>query len=163
MIYAWLVFSWNYQHWLSKLCVTLNLTWKDMVLLDIEYHAVSHLKSYTTKYYFNLSRSNACSLNTLQLVSLGSGALRIATLALQFLPRIWFPAHNSLVGTLWKRYGQDLVKEVSGFKKLDFEYRKALLDLDFVIPCRNSNLISKFLNFKVSNKQLPSSAYYITC
>ena len=61
-------------------------------------------------------------------MSLGSAALRSVTVALLFLARISFPAHNSLVGTLRKRYGQDLVKEVRALEKLDFKYRKALLE-----------------------------------
>ena len=58
-----------------------------------------------------------------------SAALRIATVALLFLARIRFPAHNLLVGTLWKRYGQDMVKEVRPLEKLDFKYRKPLKTL----------------------------------
>ena len=56
-------------------------------------------------------------------MSLGSTTLRIAMVVLLFLARIRFPAHNSLVGTLHKRYGQDLVKEVRDLEKLDFKYR----------------------------------------
>ena len=62
-----------------------------------------------------------------------------------------------------KKHGQDLVKEVRVLEKLDFKYRKALLDIEFLIPCRNCNDIPKFLHFKVSNRQLRSSATYITC
>ena len=76
-----------------------------------------------------------------------------------FLARIRFTAHNSLAGTLRKRYGQDLVKEIRVLEKLDFQCRKPLLDLS----CRNNNVIPKFLHFKVSNKQLRSSAAYIAC
>lgn len=52
---------------------------------------------------------------------LESAALQITTIALLFLAGIRFPAHNSLVGTLQKRYGQDLVKEVRALEKLDFK------------------------------------------
>ena len=38
-----------------------------------------------------------------------------------FLARVRFPAYNSLVGTLQKRYGQDLIKEVRALEKLDFK------------------------------------------
>ena len=96
-------------------------------------------------------------------MSLGSAASRITMVTLLFLIRIRFQAYNSLVGTLWKRCGQDLVKEVRALEKLDFKYRKALLDLNFLTSCRNNNVIPKFLHFKVSNKQLRSSAAYITC
>ena len=79
---------------------------------------------------------------------LESAALRITTIALLFLAGIRFPAHNSLVGTLQKRYGQDLVKEVRALEKLDFKYRKGLLHFEFLISCR-SNTIPKFLHFKI--------------
>ena len=82
-------------------------------------------------------------------MSLGPAALRITTVALLLLARIRFPAHNSLVGKLRKRYGQDFVNEVRALETLDFKYRKALLDLDFLISCRNNNVIPKFLHFKV--------------
>ena len=97
-------------------------------------------------------------------MAIGSAALRIATSVFLFSARIRFPAHNSIVGTLWKRYGQDLVWEVRALEKLHFKYRKALLDISFLIPYRNYNhLPYKFLYFKISNRQLRLSAVYITC
>ena len=36
-----------------------------------------------------------------------------------------------------------------------------MLNLDFLISCRNNNVIPTFLQFKVLNKQLRSSAGYI--
>ena len=84
-------------------------------------------------------------------MSLGSAAFRIATVVLLFLARIRFPAHNLLVDTLRKRYGKNLVKDARALEKLDFKYRIALLDLDFLISCRNNNIIPEFLHFKVSN------------
>ena len=66
-----------------------------------------------------------------------------------------------LAGTLQKRYGRDLVKEVRALENLNFQNRKALLDLDFSILCRNKNVIPKFLHFKVSNKELRKSNAYV--
>ena len=37
------------------------------------------------------------------------------------------------------------------------------MDLDFLMSCRSNNVVPDFLYFKVSNKQLRSSAAYITC
>ena len=87
----------------------------------------------------------------------------VATAALLFLARITFPAHNSLVGTLQERYSQDLEKKVRTLEKLDFEYKKSLLELNLLTSWRNNNVNSEFLHFKVSNKQSWSSAVYITC
>ena len=81
---------------------------------------------------------------------------------LLFLARNRFQSHNLLVGTLQKNYGQDLVKEARTLDKLNFKYRKALLDFDLLISSRN-NIIPKFLHPSISNKELWSSAAYNTC
>ena len=94
-------------------------------------------------------------------MSLKSAAWRIAKVAFLFLARIRFPGHILLAGTLQKRYGRDLVKEVRALENLNFQNRKALLDLDFSILCRNKNVIPKFLHFKVSNKELRKSNAYV--
>ena len=74
-----------------------------------------------------------------------------------FIARIRFPASESLIGVLRKRYGRDLVKEVRTLEKIDFKLRKAILDLDFLISCRKNSVFPKFLQFKVSNKQVRAS------
>ena len=94
---------------------------------------------------------------------LGSTALRIATLVFLFIARIRFPAYFSLICVWRKRYGRDLVKEVWTLEKLDFKHKKAILDLDFLICCRKNSVFPKFLQFKVSNKQLRASKAYISC
>ena len=96
-------------------------------------------------------------------MALESTALRIATLVFLFIARIRFPASESLIGVLRKRYGRDLVKEVRTLEKIDFKLRKAILDLDFLISCRKNSVFPKFLQFKVSNKQLRASKAYISC
>ena len=98
-------------------------------------------------------------------MAFGSTALRIATLVFLFIARIRFPAQvsYSLIGVLRKRYGRDLVKEVRTLEKLDFKHKKAILDLDFLISCRKNSVFPKFLQFKVSNKQLRASRAYISC
>ena len=75
-------------------------------------------------------------------MAFGSTALRIATLVFLFIARIRFPASDSLIGILKKKYGCDLVKEVR------------TLDLDFLISCRKNSVFSKFLQFKVSKISL---------
>lgn len=89
-------------------------------------------------------------------MSLGSADLRIVTVVLLLSARIRLPTHNSIVGILRKRYGQNLVKEVRALQKLDFDYRKASLNVGFLIYFRSNNVIPKSLYLKVSNTQLRS-------
>ena len=96
-------------------------------------------------------------------MAFGSTALRIATLVFLFIARIRFPASYSLIGVLRKRYGRDLVKEVRTLEKLDLKHKKTILDSDFVIYCRKNSVFPKFVQFKVSNKQLRASKAYISC
>ena len=96
-------------------------------------------------------------------MAFGSTALRIAILVFLFIARIRFPASFALIGVLRKRYGRDLVQEVRTLEKLDFKHKKAILDLEFLISCRKNSVFPKFLQFKVSNKQLRASKAYISC
>ena len=64
-------------------------------------------------------------------MAFGSTALRIATLVFLFFARIRFPASESLIGVLRKRYRRDLVKEIRRLEKIDFKLEKTILDLDF--------------------------------
>ena len=73
---------------------------------------------------------------------------------------------SSFLFTNWsfkKVEGRDLVKEVRTLEKLDFKLKKAILDLDFLISCRKNSVFPKFLQFRVSNKQLSASKAYISC
>ena len=74
----------------------------------------------------------------------GSTALHIATFVSLFIARIRFPASESLIDVLRKRYGHDLVKEVRTLEKIDFKLKKAILDLDFLISYRKNSTFSKF-------------------
>ena len=74
-----------------------------------------------------------------------------------------FPAQDSIIKILRRRYGDDLVKKVRKLEKFDFKYRKALLDMEFLQSCKKEKLIPKFLQFKVANKRLESSEAYLSC
>ena len=52
---------------------------------------------------------------------------------------------------------------VRTLEKLEFKHEKAIVDLDFLISCRKNSFFPKFLQFKVSNKQLRASKAYISC
>ena len=90
-------------------------------------------------------------------------ALRIATLVFLFIACIRFPASFSLIGVLRNRYGRDLVKKVRTVEKLNCKHKKVVLDLDLLVSCRKNRVMAKFLQFKVSNRQLRASKPYISC
>ena len=94
---------------------------------------------------------------------LGLSTFRIITYVFLFLARLRFPAQDSIIKMLRRRYGDGLVKKVQKFKKFDFKYRKALLDLEFLQSCKKEKLVPKFLQFQVANKRLGSSGAYLSC
>ena len=96
-------------------------------------------------------------------MSLGKVTLRVIALVFMFVARTRFPVKHSIVNILRKRYGKILVKNVRKFEKYDFKYKKAILDLDFLLTCKEKNIIPKFLRFKVPNRQLQFSNTYNIC
>ena len=157
-----MVFSWNCQHWLSNFC---DQFWFYLERLGAFRHRIPCGKPFQViynKFLFQSAKVKSVLIKYSTInMSLKWAAWRIATVAFLFLARIRFPGHISLAGTLRKRYGRDLVKEVRALENLNFQNRKALLDLDFSILCRNKNVIPKFLHFKVSNKELRKSNAYV--
>ena len=57
--------------------------------------------------------------------------LQVMTIVFLFLVRLHFPSHLSTVQVISNRYGNETVKLMQKFEKLDFRYRKLLLDLDY--------------------------------
>ena len=49
------------------------------------------------------------------------------------------------------------------FERLDFKYRKVLLDLDFLDNCIRNNVVLKFVQFRVANKILRNSPTFRQC
>ena len=68
----------------------------------------------------------------------GLSTFCIITYVFLFLARLRFPAQDSIITILRRRYGDGLVE------KFDFKYRKALLDLEFLQSCKKEKLIPKF-------------------
>ena len=56
-----------------------------------------------------------------------------------------------------KCYGNDTFKLVRPFEKLDYKYRKLLLDLRFLENCIKNNVIPKFVQIRVANRDLRES------
>ena len=71
-----------------------------------------------------------------------------------FLVRLKFTIRFSLLQVIRKRYGDTNVKLVRKFEKVDFKDRKAALDLNFLQVCRIFNVIPKYFQFRVANKNL---------
>ena len=89
--------------------------------------------------------------------------LKAVSIILLFLVRLRFPRHLYTVKVFRKRYGDATVRKVREFDKLDFKYRKVLLDIDFLNTCLKNNIIPKFVQFRVSNKDLRNSTAYRQC
>ena len=68
-------------------------------------------------------------------VAFGSTALCFATLVFLFIARIRFPASDSPIGVLRKRYGRDLVKKVKKLDKINFLKRQFWIKIIYV-SCR---------------------------
>ena len=61
------------------------------------------------------------------------------------------------------RYGNDTVKLVRQFEKLDYKYCKLLPDLSFLENCIKNHVIPKFLQFYSANRDLRDSSAYQQC
>ena len=62
-----------------------------------------------------------------------------------------------------RRYGDKIIKRLRKFEKIDYRLRKAELDLEFLVKCRDINVIPKFLNFRLANRSLRFSLTYVHC
>ena len=80
-----------------------------------------------------------------------------------FLIRLRFPKSKSISDILRRRYGLGTLKGIRKFEKLDYRLRKAELDLEYLLRCRDSNAIPSFLNFCVSSQSLKNSLTYRQC
>ena len=80
-----------------------------------------------------------------------------------FIIRIRFPRGKSIADIIRNRYGEAFVKKIRRFKKCDFKLRKCHLDLRFLLDCKKSGVIPKFLRFKLANRQLNNSHVYRKC
>ena len=67
---------------------------------------------------------------------------------------------NSLYFFIVRRFGQ---KRLRKFEKIDYRLRKAELDLEFLVRCRDNNVIPRSLNFRLSSKSLRSFLTYVQC
>ena len=62
---------------------------------------------------------------------------------IMFVARTRFPVKPSIVYVLQKLYGMNVRK---------FKYKNAILILDFLLACKEKNIIPKFSRFKVASR-----------
>ena len=89
--------------------------------------------------------------------------VRILSLVFLFILRLRFPPSKSIATIIRLRYGNQIIKAVRKFEKLDFKIRKLELDISFLETCSEKKVIPKFLHFKTANKTLASSDSYKQC
>ena len=89
--------------------------------------------------------------------------LWVMSIVFLFPVRLRFPSHLPIVQVIRNRYGNEVVKMMRKFEKLDFTYRKVLLDLDFLDNSIRNNVAPKFVQFRVANRDLRSSSTYRQC
>ena len=89
--------------------------------------------------------------------------LRVISIVFLFLVRFRFSSNLSTIQVIRNCYGNDTVKVVRQFEKLDYKHRQTLLDLNFIESCIKNNVTPKFLQFRLANKDLRSSSTYRQC
>ena len=83
--------------------------------------------------------------------------MRVAAIVLLFLIQLRFPKSKSISDILRRRYDHSTLKTIRTFEKLDYRLRKTALGLEFLLRCRDSNVIPTFLNFRVGSQSLKAS------
>ena len=86
------------------------------------------------------------------IMPLGTVTMRVIALVFMFVATTRFPVKHSIVNVLPKLYGKILVENVRKFEKYDFKYKTAILDLDFLLTCKEKSFIPSILRFKISNR-----------
>lgn len=67
---------------------------------------------------------------------LGTGKLRVVASVFIFVPRIRFPVKHSIVNVLLNCYGDNLVKNVRKFEKIDIKFKESIFDLEVLLTCK---------------------------
>ena len=87
----------------------------------------------------------------------------VISIVLLFLVCLRFPSHLLTLQVVRNRYGNEVAKLMHKFERLDFRYRKVLLDLDFLDNCIRNDVFPKFVKFRVANKDFPNPSIYRQC
>ena len=90
-------------------------------------------------------------------------SLRIITICILFILRYRFPKDQSIAAVIRNTYGNEVVKSIRYFEKLDFKRRKVVLDISYLEACKDNSIIPRFCVFKTANKSLRNSTTYQEC
>ena len=89
---------------------------------------------------------------------------KIVVWAIIFLTKLRFPPGISIATVLKDRYKNNgSLAAFRKYQRIDLKLSKAKLDLSFLTKCKSHGVIPQFLNFKVTNQRLKSSAAYRQC
>ena len=89
--------------------------------------------------------------------------MKVAGIVFLFLIRLRFAHSKSLSRIIRRRYGDKIIKRLRKFEKIDYRLRKAELDLEFLVKCRDNIAIPKFSNFCLGYRSLKFSLTYAHC
>ena len=89
--------------------------------------------------------------------------MRVVAIVLLFRIQLRFPLSKSMSQIISSQYGDTTIKRLRKLEKIDYSLRKAELDLEFLIRCRDNNVKPRFLNFRSANDTLKSSLTYAKC
>ena len=88
---------------------------------------------------------------------------KFVTILVLIFIRLNFPEGCSIAAIIRKRYGDDVLKDVRHYEKLDKRCRKLSLDIDFIETCLRNDVIPTFVRFKLVNQNLRNSSTYREC
>ena len=86
--------------------------------------------------------------------------MQVAPIVFLFLIRLRFPHSKSLSQLIRRQFGDKIIKRLRKFEKIDYRLRKAELDLEFLVKCKDNNVIPKFLNSPLAKRTLRFSLNY---
>ena len=84
----------------------------------------------------------------------------VFTIVFLLIIRTRFPRTKSLINVIRFHYGNNVVKFIRKFEKLDYRLRKINVDIDFLNSCLENDLCPTFLRFKMSSNRLQNSESY---
>ena len=85
--------------------------------------------------------------------------VKLLDLVFLFIICIRFPKGKSIAD----RYGEAFLRKIRKFEIDDYKLRKGHLDLRFLLECKKNNLIPKYLQFKLANRNLHNSLVCKKC
>ena len=76
--------------------------------------------------------------------------MKVAAIVCLSLIRLRLPHWKPLSQIIRSQYGDKVIKRLRKFEKIDYRLRKAELDLEFLVKCRDRNVVPKFVynNYK---------------